>query len=42
MGLRPAQGDESRVEEDSVDNYTYLCHLDRSEAEWRDLRLRTS
>ena len=38
MGLRPTQGDENRVEEGSVGNYTFLCHLDRSEAEWRDLR----
>ena len=36
MGLRPTQGDENRVEEGSVGNYTFLCHLDRSEAEWRD------
>ncbi len=42
MGLRPAQGDENRVEEGSVGNYTYLCHLDRSEAEWSDLRFPTS
>ena len=36
MGLRPTQGDENRVEEGSVGNYTFLCHLDRSEAKWRD------
>ncbi len=39
MGLRPTQGDENRVEEGLVGNHTYLCHLDRSEAQWRDLRL---
>ena len=42
MGLRPTQGDENRVEEGWVGNYTYLCHLDRSEAQWRDLRFPTS
>ena len=42
MGLRPTEGDENRVEEGLVGNYTYLCHLDRSEAEWRDLRFPTS
>ncbi len=38
MGLRPTQEDENRAEEGSVGNYTYLCHLDRSAAKWRDLR----
>ncbi len=38
MGLRPTQGDENRVKEGLVRNYTNLCHLDRSAAEWRDLR----
>ena len=42
MGLRPTQGDENRVEEGSVGNYTFLCHLDRSEAQWRNLRFPTS
>ena len=42
MGLQPTQGDENRVEEGWVGNYTYLCHLDRSEAQWRDLRFPTS
>ena len=36
MGLRPTQGNENRVEEGSVGNYTFLCHLDRSEAEWEE------
>jgi hypothetical protein len=38
MGLRPTQRDENQVVEGSVDNYSFLCHLDRSEAKWRDLR----
>ena len=42
MGLRPTQGDENRVEEGSVGNDTFLCHLDRSGAEWRDLRFQRS
>ena len=42
MGLRPTHGDENRVEEGLVGNYIFLCHLDRSEAEWRDLRFPTS
>ena len=42
MDLRPTQEDENRVEEGLVGNYTYLCHLDRSEAQWRDLRFPTS
>ena len=36
------QGGENRLEEGSVGNHTYLCHLDRSEAQWRDLRFPTS
>jgi hypothetical protein len=41
MGLRPTQGDEKRI---LLSNYSAwkhrppLCHLDRSEAQWRDLR----
>jgi hypothetical protein len=41
MGLRPTQGDEKRL---LFSNYCPrkhcppLCHLDRSAAEWRDLR----
>jgi hypothetical protein len=41
MGLRPTQGDEKRL---LFSNYSpwkrrrALCHLDRSEAKWRDLR----
>jgi hypothetical protein len=41
MGLRPTQGDEKRL---LFSNYslwkhrTPLCHLDRSAAQWRDLR----
>jgi hypothetical protein len=41
MGLRPTQGDKERV---LFGNHTQwkrrppLCHLDRSEAQWRDLR----
>ena len=41
MGLRPTQGDEKWV---LFSNHTQwkrrppLCHLDRSEAQWRDLR----
>jgi hypothetical protein len=41
MGLRPTQGDEKRF---LFSNYCSgkhrpsLCHLDRSAAEWRDLR----
>src|SRR3984885_10019853 len=41
LGLRPTQGDEERV---LFSNHTQwkrrppLCHLDRSAAEWRDLR----
>jgi hypothetical protein len=41
MGLRPTQGDEKRL---LFSNYSPwkrrppLCHLDRSAAEWRDLR----
>ena len=42
MGSRPTQEDENRVEEGLVGYYTYLCHLDRSEAQWRDLRFPTS
>jgi hypothetical protein len=41
MGLRPTQGDEKRVL--FSDSFCWkrrppLCHLDRSEAQWRDLR----
>ena len=36
MGLLPTQEDENRVAEGLVGNYTYLCHLDRSAAQWRD------
>src|SRR5580658_3323179 len=45
MGLRPAQGDEKYL---LFGNYTRwkrrppLCHLDRSAAEWRDLRCQRS
>src|SRR3984885_10428068 len=45
MGLRPTQGDEKRV---LFSNYCCwkrrppLCHLDRSAAEWRDLRCQQS
>jgi hypothetical protein len=41
MGLRPTQGDEKRL---LFGNYSLrkrpspLCHLDRSAAQWRDLR----
>ena len=41
MGLRPTQGDEKRL---LFSNYSLrkrpspLCHLDRSAAQWRDLR----
>ena len=41
MGLRPNQGDEKRP---LFSNYSpwkhrpFLCHLDRSAAQWRDLR----
>ena len=42
MGPRPTQGEENRIEEGFVGNYTQLCHLDRSEAKWRDLRFPTS
>jgi hypothetical protein len=41
MGLRPTQGDEKRL---LFSNYSHwkdrppLCHLDRSVAQWRDLR----
>ena len=40
MGLRPTQGDEKLL---LFNNYSLwkhrpsLCHLDRSEAQWRDL-----
>ncbi len=37
-GLPPTLEDENWVEEGRVGNYTQLCHLDRSEAKWRDLR----
>ena len=37
MDLRSTQRDENEVEEGLIGNYTYLCHLDRSAAEWRDL-----
>jgi hypothetical protein len=45
MGLRPAQGDENQL---PFSNYCRwkrrppLCHLDRSAAEWRDLRFNGS
>src|SRR6202041_2821678 len=45
MGLRPTQGDEKRV---LLSNYCCwkrrppLCHLDRSAAQWRDLRCQRS
>src|ERR1700744_1883511 len=45
MGQRPTQGDERRV---LSSNYRCwkrrppLCHLDRSAAEWRDLRCQRS
>jgi hypothetical protein len=31
MGLWPTQREENQIEEGLVGNYTYLCHLDRSE-----------
>jgi hypothetical protein len=41
MGLRPTQGDEKRLLFSSYcsgKRGPTLCHLDRSEAQWRDLR----
>ena len=41
MGLRPTQGDEKQLlfSNDSVWKHRPpLCHLDRSAAQWRDLR----
>jgi hypothetical protein len=40
MGLRPTQGDEKRLLSEATlpwKRCPHLCHLDRSEAEWRDL-----
>jgi hypothetical protein len=41
MGLRPTQGDEKRLLFSNYCPWKHrppLCHLDRSEAQWRDLR----
>src|SRR5271168_1178374 len=41
MGLRPTQGDEKRLLFSNDYRWKHrppLCHLDRSEAQWRDLR----
>jgi hypothetical protein len=41
MGLRPTQGDEKRLLFSNYCRWNHrppLCHLDRSEAQWRDLR----
>jgi hypothetical protein len=40
MGLRPTQGDEKRLLSEATlpwKHRPHLCHLDRSEAQWRDL-----
>jgi hypothetical protein len=40
MGLRPTQGDEKRLLFEATlpwKRRLRLCHLDRSEAQWRDL-----
>jgi hypothetical protein len=40
MGLRPTQGDEKRLLSEATlpwKRRPHLCHLDRSEAQWRDL-----
>jgi hypothetical protein len=42
MGLWPTQGDEKRLLFSNYCPWKHrppLCHLDRSAAEWRDLRL---
>ena len=41
MGLRPTQGDEKRLLSTNDSAWKHrppLCHLDRSAAQWRDLR----
>ena len=39
MGLRPTQGNENWVRKAWLVVHL-ICHLDRSEAEWRDLRFK--
>ena len=41
MGVRPTQGDEKRLLFSNYSDWKRrppLCHLDRSAAQWRDLR----